>query len=64
MFDRHIAIGGNEEAARLTGNKVERSLINVYSISGLLAGLGGTSLTGGKGKNTRNNYRGFNYGSE
>ncbi|WP_285844359.1 ABC transporter permease [Metabacillus halosaccharovorans] len=47
MFGRHIyAIGGNEEAARLTGIKVERSLINVYSISGLLAGLGGVVLAG------------------
>ncbi|PGY06611.1 ribose ABC transporter permease [Bacillus sp. AFS031507] len=47
MFGRHIyAIGGNEEAARLTGIKVEKSLINVYSISGLLAGLGGVVLAG------------------
>ncbi|ALC83134.1 ribose ABC transporter permease [Bacillus gobiensis] len=47
MFGRHIyAIGGNQEAARLTGIKVERSLINVYSISGLLAGLGGVVLAG------------------
>jgi ribose transport system permease protein len=47
MFGRHIyAIGGNEEAARLTGIKVDRALINVYSISGLLAGLGGVVLAG------------------
>jgi ribose transport system permease protein len=47
MFGRHIyAIGGNEEAARLTGIKVEKNLINVYSISGLLAGLGGVVLAG------------------
>ncbi|WP_239587606.1 ABC transporter permease [Bacillus pakistanensis] len=47
MFGRHIyAIGGNEEAARLTGIKVDRTLINVYSISGLLAGLGGVVLAG------------------
>jgi ribose transport system permease protein len=47
MFGRHIyAIGGNQEAARLTGIKVEKSLINVYSISGLLAGLGGVVLAG------------------
>jgi ribose transport system permease protein len=47
MFGRHIyAIGGNEEAARLTGIKVEKTLINVYSISGLLAGLGGVVLAG------------------
>ncbi|WP_369345584.1 ABC transporter permease [Caldalkalibacillus mannanilyticus] len=47
MFGRHIyAIGGNEEAARLTGIKVKSTLINVYSISGLLAGLGGIVLAG------------------
>ncbi|PGL71002.1 ABC transporter permease [Bacillus sp. AFS055030] len=47
MFGRHIyAIGGNEEAAHLAGIKVEKSLINVYSISGLLAGLGGVVLAG------------------
>ncbi|MGW8426240.1 ABC transporter permease [Peribacillus simplex] len=47
MFGRHIyAIGGNEEAAHLSGIKVEKSLINVYSISGLLAGLGGVVLAG------------------
>ena len=47
MFGRHVyAIGGNEEAARLTGIKVKKTLINVYSISGLLAGLGGVVLAG------------------
>ncbi|WP_246427432.1 ABC transporter permease subunit [Paenibacillus phyllosphaerae] len=47
MFGRHIyAIGGNEEAARLTGIKVERSLIKVYAISGLLAGIAGVVMTG------------------
>ncbi|TDL31021.1 ABC transporter permease [Jeotgalibacillus sp. S-D1] len=47
MFGRHIyAIGGNEEAARLTGIKVKKTLVNVYSISGLLAGLGGVILAG------------------
>ncbi|WP_322972573.1 ABC transporter permease [Pseudalkalibacillus salsuginis] len=47
MFGRHIyAIGGNEEAARLTGIKVKKTLVNVYSISGLLAGLGGVVLAG------------------
>jgi len=35
------AIGGNVEAARLTGIKVPRVLIFVYAASGLLAGLGG-----------------------
>lgn len=45
MFGRHVyAIGGNEEAARLSGIKVERVLLNVYSLSGALAGLGGVIL--------------------
>ncbi|MCA1864351.1 ribose ABC transporter permease [Agrobacterium genomosp. 3] len=35
------AIGGNAEAARLTGIKVPRVLLFVYATSGLLAGLGG-----------------------
>jgi ribose transport system permease protein len=47
MFGRHVfAIGGNEEAARLTGIKVEKTLINVYAISGLLSGLAGVVLAG------------------
>jgi ribose transport system permease protein len=35
------AVGGNQRAARLTGIKVNRVLLFVYAISGLLAGLGG-----------------------
>lgn len=47
MFGRHVyAIGGNEQAARLTGLKVERTLIIVYSVSGFLAGLAGIVLAG------------------
>lgn len=42
MFGRHVyAIGGNEEAASLTGIKVGATLIKVYVISGLLSGLAG-----------------------
>lgn len=38
----HIyAVGGNPQAARLTGIKVNRVLLFVYSISGLFAGLAG-----------------------
>lgn len=38
----HIyAVGGNEDAARLSGINVKRILLFVYSLSGLLAGLGG-----------------------
>ncbi|RCW81256.1 ABC transporter permease subunit [Phyllobacterium bourgognense] len=35
------AVGGNAEAARLTGIKVPLVLVFVYSVSGMLAGLGG-----------------------
>ena len=35
------SIGGNQEAARLTGIKVSLVLLFVYAMSGLLAGLGG-----------------------
>ncbi|MBD2250773.1 ABC transporter permease subunit [Nostoc parmelioides] len=35
------AVGGNERAARLTGIKVNRVLLFVYGLSGLLAGLAG-----------------------
>lgn len=35
------AVGGNEEAARLSGVRVKRILLIVYTICGLLSGLGG-----------------------
>ncbi|AMM86227.1 ribose ABC transporter permease [Martelella sp. AD-3] len=35
------AVGGNQEAARLTGIKVPLVLLFVYGVSGLMAGLGG-----------------------
>ncbi len=42
---RHIyAIGGNEEAARLAGVPVQRVLLIVYTLCGLLAGLGGVIM--------------------
>jgi galactofuranose transport system permease protein len=41
-FGRHtLAIGGNEEAARLAGLPVSRTLVAVYALSGGLAGLAG-----------------------
>ena len=41
-FGRHIyAVGGNPEAARLSGVPVKRVLVCVYTICGALAGLGG-----------------------
>ncbi len=41
-FARHLlAIGGNEEAARLLGIRVNRTLLGAYALSGTLAGLAG-----------------------
>ncbi|WP_420174178.1 ABC transporter permease [Luteococcus sp. OSA5] len=40
------AIGGNEEAARLSGIPVARNLVQVYALSGLFAALAGLVLAG------------------
>ncbi|MFG0334064.1 MAG: ABC transporter permease [Maioricimonas sp. JB049] len=46
VFGRYVyAIGGNEEAARLSGVPVKRVLLAVYTICAALAGLGGIVLT-------------------
>ena len=46
VFGRHIyAIGGNAEAAKLSGIRINRVLVAVYTISGALAGLGGILMT-------------------
>jgi methyl-galactoside transport system permease protein len=53
------AIGGNSEAARVSGVNVERTLIIVYLIAGILFGLGGTleaARTGGATNNYGNSY--------
>jgi methyl-galactoside transport system permease protein len=53
------AIGGNAEAARVSGVNVERTLIMVYFIAGILFGLGGTleaARTGGATNNYGNSY--------
>ena len=43
---RHIyAIGGNETAARLSGVKVKKVKLIVYSIAGAMAGIGGILVT-------------------
>ena len=45
-FGRYVyAIGGNQEAARLSGVPVVPVLLSVYTICGALAGLGGIVLT-------------------
>ena len=52
-FGRHIyAIGGNQTAARFAGIRVDRYIISVYAISGLLAGLGAVVLLGRLGTAT------------
>ncbi len=44
-FSRYLlAIGGNQAASRLAGVPVNRILISVYAISGLLAGVAGLAL--------------------
>jgi ribose transport system permease protein len=55
VFGRQIyAIGGNEEAARLSGVPVKRVLISVYTISGIVAGIAGivmaSELNSGSGE--------------
>lgn len=45
-FGRYVyAIGGNEQAARLSGIRVDRVKIAVYALSGLLASLAGVLYT-------------------
>ncbi|MCX6149504.1 MAG: hypothetical protein NTX22_03150 [Ignavibacteriales bacterium] len=42
VFGRHIyAIGGNVQAARLSGIKVERKIVTVFALMGLLTGIAG-----------------------
>jgi len=44
---RHIfAVGGNANAARLSGINVEKTLVTVYTISGLMAGMAALMLAG------------------
>jgi ribose transport system permease protein len=44
---RHIyAVGGNSPAARLSGINVDRTLLIVYSLTGLMAGMGALMLAG------------------
>lgn len=49
-FGRHVlAIGGNEDASKLMGLEVNRTLYGVYILSGALAGLSGVMLASGFG---------------
>jgi ribose transport system permease protein len=46
VFGRYVyAIGSNPESARLAGVPVKTMLVAVYSIAGLLAGVGGVLFT-------------------
>lgn len=60
LYGKHTyAIGSNEEAARMSGINVERHLVLVYTIAGLLASLAGIvlasrSLTAQAGMGTMN----------
>ena len=46
-FGRHIyAVGGNSSAARLSGINVDNTLIMVYTLSGLMAGMAALMLAG------------------
>jgi len=46
IYGRSVyAIGGNSEASRLAGMRVDVMLISVYALSGMLAGLGGVVLS-------------------
>jgi inositol transport system permease protein len=46
-FGRHVyALGGNEQAARVSGINVSRVKIGIYTFSGMLAGLGGMIVAG------------------
>jgi D-xylose transport system permease protein len=45
-FGRYVyAIGGNSEAARLSGINIRRNVLAVFALSGLMAALGGILLT-------------------
>jgi ribose transport system permease protein len=44
LGEQIIAVGGNEEAARLSGVNVERVKLTVYTISGLLSSVAGFIL--------------------
>ena len=46
VFGRHVyAVGGNPEASKISGVKVDRVQLWVYSLSGLMAALAGAILT-------------------
>ena len=49
-FGNYIyAVGGNEEAAKLSGVNVDRAKIKAYAVTGVCAAIAGTRMAGGKG---------------
>lgn len=41
-----FAVGGNREAARVSGINIDRTKIGTYALSGMMAGIGGIMLSG------------------
>lgn len=61
-FGRHIyAIGGNEETARLSGVNVNRTLVVLYVLAGMTAGLAGLMMASRFGSGDPNAYVGFEF---
>ena len=59
-FGKNVfAIGGNDQAARVAGIKVERNLVKVYVWSAFCASVGGVLLTARSGSG--NSAAGLNY---
>jgi ribose transport system permease protein len=47
VWGRHLyAVGGNRQAAALTGVRVPRILLSIYTLSGLAAGFSGVLIAG------------------
>ena len=55
------AVGGNQEAANLSGINVERIILKVYLINGLIAAIGGIILTSRLTAASANNGLGFEF---
>lgn len=61
-FGRHVyAIGGNEETARLSGVNVERTLVGLYTVTGLMAGAAGLVMASRFGSGDPNMAVGFEF---
>jgi ribose transport system permease protein len=56
---RIYALGGNEQASKLSGINTHRTKLLVYTLSGLLGGLGGTLLTARLGSAAADTAKGY-----